>query len=190
MGKEGGAQKDKQGITSTSYSSSEENEELMYPHPAEERIGNNMRRRKRRTPTPSPVRAPRGSSPPATPRIPRTTFVISQWLQGRVLGFFFFLFFYTLYEQGPGLLGENGISPISAFLSLAANSGEKWPFWRYPSLFWLRPTGAGRMLSPLLVGGMVCSGALFLQILPGLALFLCWLLPINRHMGSCAANNP
>src|SRR5688572_29426117 len=55
----------------------------------------------------------------------------------RGLGAIYFVAFFSLARQLPGLIGSHGILPASAFLERLRTVPGAPGFWRLPSLFWL-----------------------------------------------------
>src|SRR5262245_6136875 len=64
---------------------------------------------------------------------------LGRFLVLRLLGLVYLMAFLTLVNQGPGLIGPNGLEPAGAMLDEAAAElgGRGAGFWAAPSLFWL-----------------------------------------------------
>jgi predicted DCC family thiol-disulfide oxidoreductase YuxK len=91
---------------------------------------------------------------------PPTYFWARKWFL-RALGIVYLIAFVSLWVQIDGLIGTNGISPITQFLSAAHEQIGGHAFWMLPTLCWLNPSnaflhllcGSGVVLSLLLIFG-------------------------------------
>ncbi len=98
---------------------------------------------------------------------PPTYFAARRWFL-RVLGLIFLIAFVSLWVQVDGLIGPNGITPVSEFLPAArAQLGDR-ALWILPTLCWLNSSGA--FLHFLCGGGVVLSLFLIFGIAPALSL--------------------
>jgi hypothetical protein len=96
-----------------------------------------------------------------------------RWLWLRALGLLFFSAFYSYAFQVRGLIGPDGILPVSGYLEEVARSFGSQRFWYTPSLLWL---GAGsRALEALWIVGLVASVALILNLWPRAAIAVCFI---------------
>ena len=98
--------------------------------------------------------------------------LLPRWLFLRALGLVYLSAFFALAFQIHGLIGRNGILPAVNFLARARRLGPP-GFWYAPSLLWL---GAGdRSLTALVWVGLIASMLVVLNIVPRLALLVCFL---------------
>ena len=89
---------------------------------------------------------------------------LTRWLFLRCLGMVYLIVFASLWTQIDGLIGTNGLSPLSWTLNWAVDSYglSMERFWRLPTIFWLSASnealnavcGAGVFLSVLLIIGV------------------------------------
>ena len=110
-----------------------------------------------------------GSSLPIQ-RPPRR--LAARWLFLRALGLIFFSAFYSLVRQVLGLIGPDGLLPVSEYLQAVrqVQSGAS-RFWDAPTLFWL---GSGsRALLLLAWLGLIASILLILNLWPRGMIFVC-----------------
>jgi len=85
-----------------------------------------------------------------------------RWIWLRALGLIFLSAFYSLAWQVTGLIGRNGISPASEFLSADSS------FWSAPSLFWI--ASSDRALLFIVYLGALASLLLVLNFTPRISL--------------------
>ena len=96
----------------------------------------------------------------------------ARWLFLRALGLIFFSAFYSLVRQVLGLIGPDGLLPVSEYLQAVrqVQSGAS-RFWDAPTLFWL---GSGsRALLLLAWLGLIASILLILNLWPRGMIFVC-----------------
>src|SRR6058998_3254392 len=74
---------------------------------------------------PSPLKAPRGS------------YLLTRWVFLRFLGLIYLVAFVSLGAQITGLVGENGILPVSHFLGDVEKNLGKAGYRYFPTLAWL-----------------------------------------------------
>jgi len=79
---------------------------------------------------------------------------LGRFLLLRLLGVVYLMAFLTLYYQGPGLFGPNGLEPATQMLDQVAEAagGRGAGFWQLPSLFWLLGTSDGALRAIGLAG--------------------------------------
>jgi AmmeMemoRadiSam system protein B len=107
----------------------------------------------------------------------RNTFKLASWLFIKLLGVIFLIAFVSLFSQILGLAGSEGILPATDKLSEYKNQyGALAPIWR-PSLLWLCSNNV--CLQSLALLGAGASIALVSGVLPGISLFLCWLIYLS-----------
>jgi hypothetical protein len=96
------------------------------------------------------------------------------WL--RCLGAIFFSAFYSLWAQIHGLIGANGLLPAARYLQ-ALREALGWKgVWLAPTLLWIH--SGDRMLTAVVVAGMIASVTLIVNVLPRISIavaFLCFL---------------
>lgn len=102
---------------------------------------------------------------------------ISAWLFLRLLGLVYFIAFLSFLVQARGLIGPDGILPLSPFLRAVAAQLPDSKFWVVPTLSWLDP--ANPPVESLALGGMVLSLLLMLGLAPLPCLVLLWLLYLS-----------
>ncbi len=106
---------------------------------------------------------------------PPTYFTARRWFL-RALGLIFLIAFVSLRVQIDGLIGSNGISPLSQLLTAAHTQLGDRAFWVLPTLFWFNSSDL--FLHVLCGVGMVLSLFLIFGIAPGfslLGLVVCYL---------------
>ncbi len=98
---------------------------------------------------------------------PPTYFAARRWFL-RLLGLIFLIAFLSLWVQIDGLIGSNGITPVSEFLpAVHAQLGDR-AFSVMPTLFWLNSSDA--FLHFLCGAGVVLSLLLIFRIAPAISL--------------------
>lgn len=95
----------------------------------------------------------------------------------RLLGLIYFVAFGAFLFQIKGLLGDNGILPVSSFLRWIHGRFGKRGYWLVPSLFWLRSDN--RALMGLVIAGTLCSLGLIFGTNPSLFLALVFILYLS-----------
>jgi hypothetical protein len=108
---------------------------------------------------------------------PARSFLIARWLFLRCLAALYLITFLSLLWQIPGLLGENGISPVKENLRLAQFLPGAERYLIFPTLFWL--DGSDAFLYLLCGAGVVISGLVFLGVAPRLLVPLLWLIHLS-----------
>jgi len=106
----------------------------------------------------------------------RSTYLVTRFAILRLLGLVYFVAFLTVVDQGRGLLGTHGLTPIASYLHrIAELEGGRWPgFIATPSLFWLASSDA--MLDALGYAGLLLSLAVVFGYASGLLLIARWVL--------------
>jgi lipase maturation factor 1 len=95
----------------------------------------------------------------------------------RLLGVVYLIAFASLAVQVTGLVGENGLLPVGAFLTQAHEVYGSTAYRLFPTLAWLSPTGA--FLTVLCWTGVALSILLLLGIVPMLTTTLLWVLYLS-----------
>jgi predicted DCC family thiol-disulfide oxidoreductase YuxK len=98
---------------------------------------------------------------------PPTYFWARRWLL-RLLGLIFLIAFVSLWVQIDGLVGSNGVSPVSRFLPAVRQQFGSDAYFVLPTLCWFDSTNG--FLNFLCSGGVVVSLLLILGIAPALSL--------------------
>ncbi|HPK00351.1 MAG TPA: lipase maturation factor family protein, partial [Candidatus Hydrogenedentes bacterium] len=105
------------------------------------------------------------------------SFLIARWLFLRCLAALYLVTFLSLLWQIPGLLGENGISPVKENLRLAQFIPGVERYLVFPTLFWF--DGSDAFLYLLCGAGVVSSALVFLGVAPRLLVPLLWLIHLS-----------
>ena len=99
---------------------------------------------------------------------PPTYLAARRWFLSS-LGLIFLVAFVSLWVQVDGLIGSNGITPVSEFLpAVRAQLGDR-AFWIMPTLLWLNPSDT--FVHLLCGAGVVLSLLLVFRIAPAISLF-------------------
>jgi len=108
-----------------------------------------------------------------TPR----TYRISYNIFLRMLAVIFFVAFASLWVQVQGLIGSNGILPVSDFLRLVSERLGAERYWVVPSVFWWNSSDF--FLHAICAAGAGISILLFFGLAPSVLLFLLWFLYLS-----------
>ncbi|WOO39960.1 lipase maturation factor family protein [Rubellicoccus peritrichatus] len=111
-----------------------------------------------------------------------STFRFSGSIFAKLMGLVYLIAFVSFEIQSAGLIGSNGILPVSDHLSAIERYAEQSPNnmsgWRLaPSLLWLDSSDAA--LNGLAWVGAAFSLLLILGLLPGFSALVCWLLYLS-----------
>jgi hypothetical protein len=106
-----------------------------------------------------------------------TDYTIAIGLFPKLLGLIYFVAFGAFLFQIKGLLAENGILPVSTFLSWVKRRFGKRSYWLVLSLLWLR--NDNRALMGLIIAGILCSLGLMLGASPPFFLALVFVLYLS-----------
>jgi len=105
------------------------------------------------------------------------TFHLVSWLFLRLLGLIFLVAFVSIGSQITGLVGSDGILPLSENLvTLSAEHGP-WRFWYAPTLFWFNSSDMALLLACLV--GAAASGLIVLNVLTRYMLALAFVLHLS-----------
>src|SRR5580765_5057931 len=99
--------------------------------------------------------------------------LLPRWIFLRALGVIYFSAFFSLIFQIRGLIGSNGILPVSEYLRAVTNSVGFARFWYAPTLLWF--SNSNHALMALCWTGLIASILLIINILPRGMLLLCFL---------------
>ncbi len=105
------------------------------------------------------------------------TFHLVSWLFLRLLGLTFLVAFVSIGSQITGLVGADGILPLSEDLvTLAAEHGT-WRYWFVPTLFWINSSDTA--LLSVCLAGAAASGLIVLNVLTRTMLVLVFVLHLS-----------
>ena len=97
---------------------------------------------------------------------------IGRWLFLRNLGLIFFVAFFSLYAQLPGLMGSNGILPAAYNVQFLEETLGDDAHFRFPSVFWMDVSDEALMGGCLL--GMGAAVLLTLGVAAPIMVFVAW----------------
>lgn len=103
---------------------------------------------------------------------PAPSYFISCDLFLRLLGLIYFIAFVSLWTQILGLVGSNGILPVTPYLEAARDSFGPERYWAIPTLCWIDSSDG--FLQLLCGGGAFLSLLLIVNVAPTPILFLSW----------------
>lgn len=122
-----------------------------------------------------PRRKPNKKSKQSTGVTPSATYYISAWVFARLLGLLYMIAFISAWVQIHGLIGSNGVSPLSDYFArLTSSVSLNASFLNFPTIFWLDQSDW--MIHGVCALGTLSGFGLFLDILPAITSFLCWFL--------------
>jgi len=102
----------------------------------------------------------------------KTTHLLPRWIVLRALGVIYFSAFYSYLFQVKGLIGPQGILPVSEFLPQVKEAlGGVKGLWYAPTLFWFGSSDRTLMIVCWL--GIAASLAVILNLWPRMSLFIC-----------------
>src|SRR5579859_109225 len=105
------------------------------------------------------------------------TYVLTRWIFLRALGLIYLVAFGSLASQIMGLIGSDGISPITSFLQEAHSTLGNQAYWRLPTLVWLNSSDA--FLVFLCIAGIVLGLLVTCDMLTLPALVVLWVLYLS-----------
>ena len=117
---------------------------------------------------------------------PPTHFWARRWFL-RALGLVYLIAFVSLWVQVDGLVGSNGMSPVSRFLPLVRQQLGPDAYLLLPTLCWFDSSNA--FLHFLCGGGVVFSMVLILGIVPALSLIVLFVLYLSLTVAGQAFLN-
>jgi len=109
----------------------------------------------------------------------KPSYTVTRWICLRCLGLIYFFAFGSLWVQILGLVGSNGIAPVSAFMDSLQRRGAT--FWQVPTLLWLNSSDSA--LTFLCAAGTLLSVLVIFDVLTGPALALLWLFYLSLFYG-------
>lgn len=98
--------------------------------------------------------------------------LIPRWLFLRSLGLIYFSAFYSLLKQALGLIGPDGLQPVSAYFQAVREQVPGAPYWQAPTLFWFA-NGSHALMAMCWVC-LIASVLLVLNIWPRAMLLVCF----------------
>ncbi len=115
---------------------------------------------------------------------PRTTYRFAADLFSRALGVVYIIALYSLWPQLPGLIGENGLLPVTRFLAAVQGQLGDRAVWQLPTLLWWGNTD--HAVAMVCWIGMIAAGFMVLGILPMLSALVAWLAYLSITTGGQA----
>jgi predicted DCC family thiol-disulfide oxidoreductase YuxK len=106
-----------------------------------------------------------------------STFHLVSWLFLRLLGLTFLVAFVSIGNQITGLVGSDGILPLSNYLATVAAEHGPWRYWFAPTLFWVNSSDTA-LLSACFIGA-AASGLVVLNVLTRYMLALAFVLHLS-----------
>jgi predicted DCC family thiol-disulfide oxidoreductase YuxK len=106
-----------------------------------------------------------------------STFHLVSWLFLRLLGLTFLAAFVSIGSQITGLVGADGILPLSEKLATLAAEHGPWRYWFSPTLFWINSSDTALLAA--CIAGAVASGLIVLNILTRYMLILAFVLHLS-----------
>jgi predicted DCC family thiol-disulfide oxidoreductase YuxK len=114
-----------------------------------------------------------GGKQPSAP----TTYYRARRLFLRLLGLIYFIAIVSFWSQADGLIGHDGIAPLTPWLDQIRDHFGVQAYWLYPTLCWLSPTDG--FLNLLCGAGAGLSVLLLFEVAPALCLALLWLIYLS-----------
>lgn len=102
------------------------------------------------------------------------TYSITTWLFLRAFGFIFLIAFYSFSTQALGLIGSDGIIPVTELVKAGNQQLGSIRYWYLPMVFWLNSSDV--MVQLVCSGGMIFSLLLIFNVYPRFSLFMLYLL--------------
>ncbi len=108
---------------------------------------------------------------------PTSTYDVSRWLLFRILGAAYLVVFVSLWPQISGLLGPNGISPVSELLERVTLFSGAERYYFFPTLCWLG--GSDVYLHLICLAGVIAAICLTIGLAQGPCLVILWMLHLS-----------
>ncbi len=105
------------------------------------------------------------------------TYHLSRWIFLKAIGVVYFMAFCSLWVQIDGLIGSDGLLPVSEYLNQIAKRYEGLEYYLVPSLTWVNSSDL--MLHGLCWLGMILSVLLIVGLAPALLLAILWILYLS-----------
>ena len=99
--------------------------------------------------------------------------LVPRWIFLRALAAIYFSAFYSLIFQIKGLIGPDGISPVTQYLAAVARTYPSTKLWFAPSLFWISSTSNALIIVTSV--GLAASVIAFVNLWPRISFFICFL---------------
>jgi len=106
---------------------------------------------------------------------------ISRWLFLKLLGIIYFIAFTSFWVQWEGLVGENGILPVTEFFKQIGNRYGASSFWYAPSLKWFITGFSG--MNFICISGMILSILQIFGFLPRVSMMALWMFYLSVFTG-------
>ena len=103
--------------------------------------------------------------------------VLISWLFLRGLALIYFSAFASMAVQIEGLIGANGILPVTTKLALFELFYQDQKFWQMPTIFWFNASDT--MLTTVCFAGMATSFLLLINVFTRASLIACYLLYLS-----------
>ena len=104
-------------------------------------------------------------------------YILVSWVFFRALAFIYFLAFASLSVQIEGLIGANGLLPVSNKLAAIEHFYQQQKFWQTPTIFWINASDT--MLSAVCYAGMAAACLLLLNVYTRATLVVCYVLYLS-----------
>ncbi len=102
----------------------------------------------------------------------KTTYILTRWIFLRGLGCIYLIAFLSLWVQIHGLIGSNGILPVTDYLGAVHQQLGAKGYHLVPTLFWFNSTGF--FLHLICTGGVILSLTLIAGFFPTFSLIGLW----------------
>ena len=106
-----------------------------------------------------------------------STYILSRWIFLRLLGVIYLIAFVSIWCQIDGLIGAQGILPVSEYLEMVREHRGSEAYTLLPTLCWLSPTDT--MLHVLCAAGSGLAVLLIVGLLPIPSLCLLWMVYLS-----------
>ena len=109
-------------------------------------------------------------------------YILVSWVFFRGLALIYFFAFASLAVQIEGLIGENGLLPVSKLLAIIEHFYQQQKFWQTPTIFWVNASDT--MLSAVCYVGMAAACLLLFNVFTRTTLIVCYVLYLSGvHAG-------
>jgi lipase maturation factor 1 len=115
-------------------------------------------------------------------QIEPSTYRLVEWVFGGVLSLIFVIAFLSFGTQAPGLIGSQGVLPVSAYLQRAHEYLGSKAYFALPTLLWLNSSDAA--IRAVWLAGALCSLVALFGVFRRAALFAAWILYLSLLSGS------
>ena len=105
----------------------------------------------------------------------------SRWIFVKLLGVIYFIAFTSFWLQWEGLVGANGILPVTDFFEQVKTRFGSSGFFRAPSLQWFFSDFGG--MNFICISGIVISVMAVIGLLPRISMVVLWILYLSVYTG-------